>query len=111
MKDYILLMHNDLPSGATDRDDDAWARYLARLQATGRFDGGSAIGDGACVSKSGPSRDITASIGGYLRVRAESLDEVRTLLSGNPVYEAGGTIEIRELPRSEAQPKPRQHSS
>jgi hypothetical protein len=30
---------------------------------------------------------------------AASLDEARKLLSGNPVFEAGGTVEIRELPR------------
>jgi len=27
-------------------------------------------------------------------------DDARTLLVGNPVFEAGGTVEIRELPRT-----------
>jgi hypothetical protein len=32
-------------------------------------------------------------------VEATDFDDARTLIAGNPVYEAGGTIEIRELPR------------
>ncbi len=38
-------------------------------------------------------------IGGYITVQAESLEDAMTLLVGNPVFEAGGTVEIRDLPR------------
>jgi hypothetical protein len=31
---------------------------------------------------------------------ARDLAHARSLLPGNPVYEAGGTVEIRELPRT-----------
>jgi hypothetical protein len=34
-------------------------------------------------------------------VNAENLAAAKSLLPGNPVYEAGGTVEIRELPRGE----------
>jgi hypothetical protein len=36
-----------------------------------------------------------------IRVRANSLDEAVGLPAGHPVFEAGGTVEIRELPRTE----------
>jgi hypothetical protein len=36
---------------------------------------------------------------GYIRVQASDLDAARELVAGNPVYEAGGTIEVRELPK------------
>jgi hypothetical protein len=39
-------------------------------------------------------------LAGYIRVRADNLDEAKSLLAGNPVFEAGGTVEIRELPLS-----------
>lgn len=39
-------------------------------------------------------------LSGFIRVRATNLEEVKALLTGNPVYEAGGTVEIRELPRT-----------
>lgn len=97
MNDYILLMHGDAqPATDTAR---AWDTYLESLQASGRFSGGSAIGSGACYARSGESKQITAHLTGYIRVRAHNLDDARRFLVGNPVFEAGGTVEIRELPR------------
>jgi hypothetical protein len=56
-------------------------------------------GAGVCRRKSGAAPPITARIGGYIRVEAESLAEVEALLAGNPVFENGGTVELRELPK------------
>ena len=50
-------------------------------------------------AKLGSSPPIAKQLTGYIRVQAESLADARRLLEGNPVYEAGGTIEIRALPR------------
>ena len=99
MNDYILFMHDDVP-GEDRRRDDEWTAYFAKLREAGAFSGGSAIGDGICTSKSAAPRAITRQIAGYIRIRAESLDAARALVDGNPVYEAGGTVEIRELPRT-----------
>ncbi len=95
MTDYIFFMHDD--SGATNDAD--WERYFAKLRATGRFSGGSSIGTGQCVRKTPPTTPIAAHLTGYIRVQADTFDEARHLVEGNPVYEAGGTVEIRELPR------------
>lgn len=95
MEDFILLMH----TGANS-DPAAWEPYLKMLRESGRFQGGSAIGDGACVSKSGAPPGITRHLSGYLKVKANSLDDAKTLLAGNPVYEAGGVVELRHLPTS-----------
>jgi hypothetical protein len=96
MPDYLFLMHDDAPDGA----DEEWDAYLARLRATGRFQGGSAIGDGVCVRRSGPIPAIAGNITGFIRISAENLADARAMLAGNPVYEAGGTVEIRELPQT-----------
>ena len=96
MPDYILLMHDD-----SDADDRAWAPYLQRLQQGGFFQGGSAIGQGVCLRKSGEPAPITAHLAGFIRVSAGSLDQAKSLLVGNPVFEAGGTVEIRELPSTD----------
>lgn len=98
MNDYILLMHNDAPA-AQDGRAEAWAAYFARLRQSAAFDGGSSIGGGVCVSKAGSAPEITRHLVGYIRVRADSLSSARELVAGNPVFEAGGTVEIRELPR------------
>jgi hypothetical protein len=97
MNDYLLLMHADVPTGAADPAH-TWPAYFARLRAAGAFEGGSAIGGGVCVSRAGARADIARHLTGYIRLRAESLEAAQALLAGNPVYEAGGTVEIRELP-------------
>lgn len=94
MADYILLMHDDAAGGA-GLD---WERYLSRLREAGVFQGGSAIGDGQCERKSGATPAPTAHITGFIRVTAADMAHARLLLTGNPVFEAGGTVEIRELP-------------
>jgi len=43
---------------------------------------------------------ITKHLTGYIRVTAATIDEVKSFLTGNPHFEAGGTVEIRELPRT-----------
>lgn len=100
MADFIFLMHDDSSPQASDSGDDAWGPYIQKLKAMGRFDGGSAIGGGVSVNQAGTRIDITAHIVGFITVHAESLQEARELLIGNPVLEAGGTVEIRELPRT-----------
>jgi hypothetical protein len=96
MVEYIFFMHDDC-----DADDKGWEPYLRRLQQGGFFEGGSAIGGGICARKSGTPASLTAHLAGFIRVKADSLDQAKSLLIGNPVFEAGGTVEIRELPRTE----------
>ena len=96
MPSFIFLMHDD--AGA---DEAPWEPYLRRLQEAGVFEGGSAIGDGVAARKSGAAAPPTLQIVGYIRVNARDLDQAKSFLSGNPVFEAGGTVEIRELPQTD----------
>jgi hypothetical protein len=96
MPEYIFLMHDD-----ADHDDAAWEPHLCRLQQGGCFQGGSAIGDGICARRIGVAPSVTAHLTGYIRIIADSLDHAKSMLTGNPLYEAGGTVEIRELPRTD----------
>jgi len=96
MTDYIFLMHDD-----ADGDEAAWEPYLQALKRRGCFEGGSAIGEGACVRKTGAPPPVTAHLTGFIRVHAASLEEAKSMLSGNPHFEAGGTVEIRELPKTD----------
>ena len=90
-------MHDD---ATAESSDDDWGAYLGLLRSAGVFQGGSAIGGGACVRKAGKVPPLSAQISGFIRVTADDLAQAKTLLAGNPVYEAGGTVEIRELPRT-----------
>jgi hypothetical protein len=84
MPAYIFLMHDD-----SIADEQPWEPYLNKLRQSGAFEGGSAIGEGLCVRKSGPAPAVTAHLAGFIRVNADSLPAARFLLPGNPVYEAG----------------------
>jgi len=100
MRDYLFLMHDDTTqlSGEAGLD---WAHYLARLREAGVLQGGSAIGAGLCARKSDPPPAVTKHLTGFIRIAAANLVDAQAWLAGNPVYEAGGTVEIRELPRTD----------
>ena len=96
MADFIFLMHDDASSDGKD-----WEPYLRALKQKGCFEGGSAIGEGVCVRKHGMPNTVSGHLTGYIRVTAKSLEQAKALVAGNPHYEAGGTVEIRELPRTD----------
>ncbi len=95
MTDFILFMHDDAQAEA---DDAAWDNYFGTLHRSGAFEGGSAIGAGQSFRKAGMPGPASPHFTGFIRVRAADLDAARSFLAGNPVYENGGTVEIRELP-------------
>jgi hypothetical protein len=99
VNEYLLLMHDDAPDRELAGNEDRWASYFGVLRASGRFDGGSSIGSGALCSKGREPVPVTGGFSGFLRIRAPSLQEASAFLAGNPVFEAGGTVELRELPR------------
>jgi len=96
MKDYLLLMHDDAvePVSAT-----LWPAYFDRLRAAGAFQGGSVIGPGGVFRKAGAPGRTSEHLTGHIRIEAESLPAAEALIASNPVFECGGSVEIRELPR------------
>ena len=98
MAEFLLLMHGD--SVTAERAND-WSAYLEALGAAGVLRGGSAMGGGLCLRRQAPTPPITKHLVGYVKIEARDLEQARALVRGNPVYEAGGTVEIRLLPRTE----------
>jgi len=96
MKDFILLMHRDASAPVALA---LWPDYFAKLKGLGVFQGGSAIGPGAILRKDGTGGEITNHLTGYIRIQAKDLNAARVLVIGNPVFESGGSVEIRELPQ------------
>ncbi len=96
MNDFILLMHGDGPGPVSPA---LWPPYLQRLRVSGAFQGGSAIGGGVLVKKGADAEEASLGVTGYIRVTAQSLEAALALVQGNPVYESGGTVEVRALPR------------
>ncbi|WP_120971360.1 YciI family protein [Comamonas sp. lk] len=100
MNEYILLMHQDAQHTEAARDPQQWEQYLGQLRSSGQFDGGSSMAPGLRLRKSQADQPSANDLSGFIRVRAISLESAKQFLAGNPVYEAGGTVEIRELPRN-----------
>ena len=101
MKDFILFMYDDVVDKAIAGDGARWEKYSTSLHASGAFDGGSSIGAGVKYKKNHPNLESEPGANGFIRIRADSQTEAKSFLIGNPNYEAGGTVEIRELPRGE----------
>ena len=87
MPQYIMVMMGSASNGD-------WNDYVDSLVNSGCFRGGSSLGNGVSVSKN--EKDGECQVTGFMRFSAESIDEVRKLVSGNPLYEAGGRIELLE---------------
>ena len=98
MPDYIVFMHTDTVEDHAVPD---WGAYLDSLRSVGALRGGSAIGPGLCLRRTGPIPDTTKHLAGFIRIEARDTEHARALMEGNPVLEAGGTVEIRELPRTD----------
>lgn len=99
MNEYILLMHNDATDCAAAQSSEKWGAYLEMLRQSGQFDGGSSIGQGQTFRQGQAARVAALDLTGFIRVRAQSLEEAQRFLTGNPVYEADGTVQVRELPK------------
>ena len=81
-----------------------WGAWIQTLVMNGNFVSGLPFAaDGKVVSKSGESvtdgayKTDDVSVGGYLHIKADSLDAAVELSKGCPVFEYDGTVEIREL--------------
>ncbi len=97
MAEYIFLMHDDC-----DADQRGWEPYLRRLEQGGFFEGGSAIGGGICVRKSGAPASVTAHLAGFIRVprsgeiSADRQSRIRGRRNGgNPRIAADGLNDCR----------------
>jgi hypothetical protein len=98
LADFMFLMHDDTTAPV---DEAAWDTYFSLLNRSGAFRGGSEIGAGLAVRRHGSAGPLASHITGFIRVEAADIEQARLLIEGNPVFEAGGTVEIRQLPQSD----------
>ncbi|MEM7327316.1 MAG: hypothetical protein AAF437_01175 [Pseudomonadota bacterium] len=97
MAEFLFLMHADTRKPVSE---DRWRKYIETLVSMGAMRAGSAVGNGRSFRGSGRPAKVSDDIVGYLKIEAETFDHAETMLAGNPVFEAGGTVEIRALPET-----------
>jgi hypothetical protein len=107
MKEYLFLLRGGRPmSTKTDAENKAeladWGVYMKKLGQNGQFAGGlPLVSGGSVVSKSGTKKEPVNSgaegiVGGYLIIKAESLEKAVELAKGCPHIANEGNIEVRE---------------
>ena len=110
MKEFMLVFRTDyqaMPQGdpeewqATTKKWQDWIGGIAaqnKLVQTGKrlsLDGKVVRPNG--IITDGPYTEVKESIGGYMFVKAASLEEAIELAQGCPILTAGGNVEIRAV--------------
>ncbi|MDO6432648.1 YciI family protein [Flavitalea sp. BT771] len=78
-----------------------WDDWAAGIAAQGKFVTTRRLAFGGKVLKAsgvvtdGPFVEVKEQLGGFMIVRAENIDEAITLAHGCPIFDIGGTVEVR----------------
>jgi hypothetical protein len=108
MKEYLLLLRGGKPiSEKTEAENkaemQAWGAYMGNLTQSGSMIGGlPLVSGGRVVSGSGISAEPVISakegiVGGYLIIKADSLEKATELAKVCPHVANEGNIEVREI--------------
>ena len=114
MNEYALIMrHEDGSKIASPEQMQIWMKqtmdWIGGITAQNKFVGGTGLlFDGAKVvhhSKvvtNGPFGDIKETIGGFITVKADSVEEAIEFAKGCPVLQGeGNTMEVRKIAKNE----------
>lgn len=109
-KRFIILIYGSgeevaqLPEAERQAHMQQWENWIGQLTADGAFDGGQPLSPDAKTIR-GQEAKVTDgffvpeskyAIGGYIFVKAGSLDDAVTIAKGCPTFELAGNVEVRE---------------
>jgi hypothetical protein len=110
MNEYMMIFRHELNNGAEAPSPEQmkmvmaqWQAWIKGIAARGRYSGtnrllneGKTIKPGNIISD-GPYAEVKEIIGGYLIVRAASLDEAMEMAKSCPNMIYGGNVEVRAV--------------
>jgi len=112
MDEYLLIMrHEDGSKVASPEQMQEWMKqtmdWIGGIAAQNKYvDGTGLLFDDSRVvhankiATNGPFGDIKETIGGFMRVKAESIEEAIEFAKGSPVLQGeGNTVEVRKIAR------------
>ena len=81
-----------------------WMTWIQKLRDQGKYIAGDPLeGKGKVLKSSnkiitdGPFAEGKELIGGYFLIKAETLDEAATVAKDCPIFETGGSVEVRPV--------------
>jgi len=117
MDEFILIFrHEDGQKVASPEQIQAWMKqtmdWIGSIAAQNKFSGGNGLpfADARVVTTkgsqkvvtNGPFGDIKETIGGYIIVKADSIDEAVTFAKGCPVLQGeGNSVEVRKIAKGD----------
>lgn len=114
MDEFILIFrHQDGSKIASPEQMQVWMQqtreWIDAIAAKGKFIGGNGLpfADAHVVHHkglvtNGPFGDIKETIGGYIIVKAETVEEAVEFAKGSPVLQGeGNTVEVRKIARND----------
>ena len=112
MEQYALIMrHEDGGKVASPEQMETWMKqtmdWIGGIAAQNKFVGGTGLPfddarvvHAGNVVTNGPFGDIKETIGGFITVKAESVEEAVEFAKGCPVLQGeGNTVEVRRIAR------------
>jgi hypothetical protein len=110
MKEFILIFRHENASGKVSPEQmQTWMKqtmdWIGGIAAQNKFIGGSGllfedakvVGHNGIVTN-GPFGEIKETLGGYIMVKAESVEEAVEFAKGSPVLQGeGNTVEVRQI--------------
>ena len=111
MKEFLLIFRRDFVSNEAQPSPEQlqnmmkpWQDWMGSLAAQNKLaDSGNRLSsDGKTVKPgniivNGPYVEIKEAIGGYIIVKAASLDEAAELAKGCPILSINGNVEVRTI--------------
>lgn len=109
MKEFMMIFRH-VPNPAyqpspqeIEAEIKKWQDWIGGIAAQGKFSSTNQLGyEGKTVNSEGvvtdgPYAAIKEVVGGYVIVKAASLEEAMTMTKGCPVFDHGATVEVRDI--------------
>jgi hypothetical protein len=111
MNEFLLIFRRDYKANNIQTSPEQlqnmmkeWQNWIGNIAARNKLvnsgnrlsDDGRIVKPGALVTN-GPFVELKEFIGGYIIIRAESLDEAAEISKGCPILSVGGNVEVRTI--------------
>ena len=110
MKDYLLLFRGganpaDMTPEQMKTTMNNWMTWMSELKKRKQLTLGHPLGDGGKVLSGAKGKNVKVfkddkdAIGGFLLIKATSLADATKIAKGCPIFNNGGTVELRLVER------------